>query len=397
MTATSASLADAKAPYSAVPGPDRADAGFVVTYSGTGSWRTQFHATPPNQGGKPDTNDARDTSRQSWSLRYRRAITFPTCGQPADGSPDPCASLTGPTWASGAALMAGRVNHKHVDGLYRQFDRTVKCKLQKRPSLRRRQFAPITVRYLPDSHEIGISVANPLFTTLSLFSSQCPKQGESIDRILDFYAVPGFSFDTAYGADRWFASREVLIPVSVLHGSKQVTIPLRDTPAGTPPRGCAVNDPSFERCKTGGSWSGKLVLKARPASARASAHRTAKAKAKAPLDGNFKGSAGRGHKLTLSVSGRSILLAGFEFGCRGTEGATSLNDIPIKKTKKGFSFGIKAHGSITYADDSASENGAVSISGRFSKTGKSARGVLRVKSKRCHDTGSVKWSARSGR
>jgi hypothetical protein len=51
-----------------------------------------------------------------------------------------------------------------------------------------------------------------------------------------------------------------VIPASVFHRSAKIEIPLRDTAAGTPPKHCAVHDPSFERCKTGGSWRGALTL-----------------------------------------------------------------------------------------------------------------------------------------
>jgi len=72
----------------------------------------------------------------------------------------------------------------------------------------------------------------------------------------------------------------------------------------------------------------------------------------------------------------------------------SLNDISLKKTSKGYKFGLNAHGSITFADDQTDENGKVAISGRFTRSGRKATGVFRVRSPRCGDTGNVKWSAR---
>ena len=229
---------------------------FTVTYKGSGAWRTTFHATPPNDGGKPDTNDAHDTSRQSWSIKFRRALEIPTCG----GDPDPCASVTGLSGASGPTKIAGRVNHKHVDGLYRELDRTVKCKLRKRPSKRRRLDAVLDVRYVPESGSIAIRAGDPLATAVALFPAQCPKQGDSIDRILDFYAMPGFSFADSYGPERWFTSGEVQLPAALFQGPEKVKIKLEDTHRGTPPRRCAVPNPSYERCKTGGSWSGVLTF-----------------------------------------------------------------------------------------------------------------------------------------
>jgi hypothetical protein len=255
-----ASAVAAKSAYTATPGPAQADASFVATYRGAGTWATRFHAHPPNPGGKDDINDARDSSRQSWAIKYKGALAIPECGERPDGSGDPCASLVGVSGASGPTSITGRVNHNHVDGLYRQLDRKVKCRLRKRPSPRRRLDATITLRYIPESQSIGVRASSPLTTTATLFPYQCPQQGDSIDRILDFYAMPGFSFAPPWGPDRWFASREVLIPTRIFHRSSKIGIPLADTRGGRPPKDCAVNDPSFERCKTGGSWKGTLTL-----------------------------------------------------------------------------------------------------------------------------------------
>jgi hypothetical protein len=116
-------------------------------------------------------------------------------------------------------------------------------------------------------------------------------------------------------------------------------------------------------------------------------------KVKAPKSGQYNGHP-RGKDLTLYVSGKSIQLAAFSFKCAATSGRTSLNEIVLKKTSKGYKFGLNAHGNITFADEQPDENGKVSISGRFTLSGKKATGVFRVRSPRCHDTGSIKWSAR---
>jgi hypothetical protein len=116
------------------------------------------------------------------------------------------------------------------------------------------------VRYIPDSDSVGVTAYNPVSTALTLFPAQCPGQGDSIDRVLDFYAQPGFSFSSQYGPDRWFTSHEVVIPSAVLHHSRKITIPLRETKTGTPPHRCAVENPEFEHCRTGGSWRGVLTL-----------------------------------------------------------------------------------------------------------------------------------------
>jgi hypothetical protein len=265
--ATALALLSAAAPasaapgYSTTPGPNRPDARFVVGYVGKGSYATTFHATPPNPGKKPDTNDAHDTSKQSWDIKFRRKLAIPTCGQPQGFGDDPCNSLAGLSGASGPASMTGKVDHKHVDGIYRQLDRTVRCTLRKSTSPKRRLEVSLVTRYIPETNSIGVSVTDPMQTTISLFPTQCPKQGDPIDRILDFYAVPAFSFQQGWDPDRWFASREVIVPSSVFHNSAQVKIPLHLTHAGTPPKHCARRNPSYEKCATGGAWNGVLTLK----------------------------------------------------------------------------------------------------------------------------------------
>jgi hypothetical protein len=113
-----------------------------------------------------------------------------------------------------------------------------------------------------------------------------------------------------------------------------------------------------------------------------------------PRSGKYSGLARAHRKLTLWVSGRSVQLVAFQFKCGTAMGATSLNDIRLRRTPTGYRFGIRAHGSITFSDNQTDENGAVDIAGRFSLNAKAVRGTLRVRSPRCHDTGSVHWSAR---
>jgi hypothetical protein len=260
--AASGSAAPPAKPYTTEPSAYRAHARFVVTYKGTGDWKTDFHATPPNPGGDPDTNDAHDSSTQNWQLRFRRQFVLPPCGAPAGGGPDPCAGVGGLDGAGGATSAVGRIDHTHVDGLYRELDRKVKCQVGKDTEPGRRLDASLRVRYFGSSRAIAVTALNPVVTLLTEMPTACPDQGDSIDRILDNYFSPGFSFDSRYDAYRWFTSRTIVIPASVVHRSSVIRIPLADTPRGTPPKGCAVQNPAYERCTTGGSWSGVLTLRA---------------------------------------------------------------------------------------------------------------------------------------
>jgi hypothetical protein len=119
----------------------------------------------------------------------------------------------------------------------------------------------------------------------------------------------------------------------------------------------------------------------------------AKQSVKAPKSGQYNGYP-RGKPLTLYVSGKSIELAAFSYKCADTTGRTSLDAIALKKTKKGYRFAFSGRGSISFADGQTDENGKMSISGRFARSGKKATGVFRVRSPRCHDTGNIKWSAK---
>ena len=113
---------------------------------------------------------------------------------------------------------------------------------------------------------------------------------------------------------------------------------------------------------------------------------------KAPKSGKFKATTAIGkHPVTVYISGKSIQIVAIEFRCKETLGRTSISDIKLKKTKKGYRFSIDAHGIVSYADEGTDENGAIGIAGRFSKDGKKLTGLLHVKTPRCGGTGNLKW------
>jgi hypothetical protein len=262
LLATLVGSAAAKPPYTSERSAYRAQARFNVTYNGSGQWETDFHATPPNDGGDPDTNDAHDSSTQSWQLRFAERFVLPPCGAPAGGGSDPCAGTGGLDGARGATSATGKIDHTHVDGLYRELDRKVKCQVAASTKPKQQLDASLRIRYFPRSKAIAVTAFNPVVTVLLALPGVCPDQGDSIDRIFDNYFSPGFSFASGYDAYRWFTARTIVIPASEVHRSSVIRIPLGDTARGTPPRGCAVQHPEYERCTTGGSWSGVLTLRA---------------------------------------------------------------------------------------------------------------------------------------
>ncbi len=247
--------------YTTSPAPYLANPQFMVTYRGSGTWRTRYRSAPPNRGGKPDKNSARDSSSQAWQLRFVRRVAIPPC-QPL-GRSDPCSGLSGVTGATGPTAAAGRIRHVHVDGLYRSLNATTNCRLRKNTRRGGRVYASIGLRYAPESQTVVATAYNPVTTVLTLLPGTCPNRVDSIDRLLDNYFTPGFSFASSYGPDRWFTSRGVAIPVAVFHRSATITVRLARTRAGTPPRHCAVRDRSIEHCTTGGSWRGVLTFQRR--------------------------------------------------------------------------------------------------------------------------------------
>src|ERR1700761_9578612 len=66
--------------YTIVPGSYTPQPSFVVTYDGSGSWRTVYHSEPPDPGGAHDTNDAHDSSTEHWSLRFTQPLAITRCG-----------------------------------------------------------------------------------------------------------------------------------------------------------------------------------------------------------------------------------------------------------------------------------------------------------------------------
>ncbi|MEA2353398.1 MAG: hypothetical protein QOJ14_1812 [Thermoleophilaceae bacterium] len=141
------------------------------------------------------------------------------------------------------------------------------------------------------------------------------------------------------------------------------------------------------RATTAASLAAAALVLAVPAGVQAGSS------VKAPKDGNYSGATEHGGTLTVKISGKSIEIAAIQFKCHDTVGHTSLQDIPLKKTKRGYKFGINAHSIVSYDDGYPDENAPVEIWGRFFRGGKAAKGTVRVRAPRC-GTGLLAWRIR---
>jgi hypothetical protein len=243
------------APYEATPAAVQDAPTYAVRYTGSSHTRTRYRGTPPNAGGDPDHNAARDTSRTGWALTFRAPLAIPTCG----GEPDPCASVAGASGASGRTSASGTIDHQHRDGLYRQLDASERCSVAARGLPRTGLQARIDVVFDAARGGFVVTARNPVSLALILLPPVCPGHTDGIDRILDNYFTPGFSFSQDYGADRWFTSASVLVPTDAWHASSRIRLRLGPTAAGRPPADCAKRY-RYEHCRTGGSWSGVLTF-----------------------------------------------------------------------------------------------------------------------------------------
>jgi hypothetical protein len=116
---------------------------------------------------------------------------------------------------------------------------------------------------------------------------------------------------------------------------------------------------------------------------------------KAPKSGKYPGATATKRPLTLYISGKQVLYVTFEFACNKTVSATSgLQSIALKRTDKGYKFSIAAHGIVSYHDGEPEQNGAIRVSGQFTRSGKTVTGRIRVRTPRCPTTNYVDWHAR---
>jgi hypothetical protein len=142
-------------------------------------------------------------------------------------------------------------------------DARVSCRVRYATRARTDLHAAIGLRYSASARTVAVTAFNPVADALLLLPRGCRSRPDGLDRIYDSYFEPGFSFASGFGADRWLQSAAVAIPAAMFHRSEEIAIPLGSTRAGTPPRGCAVQHPSYERCRTGGRWAGVLLFRRR--------------------------------------------------------------------------------------------------------------------------------------
>jgi hypothetical protein len=221
-----------------------------VSYRGGGTYHTVYRSHPPNPGGRPDSDSASDSSSQRWSLRFTDPLTVGNCARAGCSS-----TLLG---ATGSTSSAGRIDHVHRDGLFRQLDAAARCRVAYATPRGERLRAAIRFSY-SRTGLLTIVALDPVSEAVELLPQSCPGQGDSIDGIGDNYFDPGFSSAPGWGPARWFRSKPMSVRVSLIQRQGIVRLRVAGDPAGRPPRGCAVRH-SFESCTTGGSWTGTLTL-----------------------------------------------------------------------------------------------------------------------------------------
>lgn len=95
----------------------------------------------------------------------------------------------------------------------------------------------------------------------------------------------------------------------------------------------------------------------------------------------------------LSVAGRSIQIAAFDFDCGETKARISVNGIRIRKARGRWRFTARLNGIVTYADERPDENGRLRVTGRFSRSARLVTGTLRVTTPACGTTREQQWRA----
>lgn len=132
---------------------------------------------------------------------------------------------------------------------------------------------------------------------------------------------------------------------------------------------------------------GLVLLHAAPAAAAA-------AEVRKPRAGTtFTGSPGR---MEIVVGASGLDLVAFSVPCGKTTARAALNGVQLARTRRGYELAFRGKAGFTYADDDSGANGSVTLAGRFSTTGKSARGTLWVRLARC-GTRQIRWTARQDR
>jgi hypothetical protein len=160
-------------------------------------------------------------------------------------------------------MVTGRINHRHIDGLFAADNRLLRCRVAFRTAHDLPLHATVELRYRAARQTLSITTLDPVTDAVTDAPQQCPAQGDSIDGLYDNYFTPGFSFATGFGPDRWFRSATVTVPLRELRRSSRLRISLHQTRTGTPPRGCRVPARAYERCTAIGGWSGALELRRR--------------------------------------------------------------------------------------------------------------------------------------
>jgi hypothetical protein len=118
---------------------------------------------------------------------------------------------------------------------------------------------------------------------------------------------------------------------------------------------------------------------------------------KAPKNGaTYSGMTAEKLRVSLRIQGKAIEVLAVKFNCKGTIGRTSFSAIPLRKTRRGYAFGIMMYGIVTYEDpERTDENAQVRVSGRFgAETARRVTGKISLKTPECGTTKTMEWHAR---
>jgi hypothetical protein len=115
---------------------------------------------------------------------------------------------------------------------------------------------------------------------------------------------------------------------------------------------------------------------------------------KAPKSGSsYEGKTEKGRAVALSIDGKAVGFFFAAFSCDGTIARMSIQDIPLKRTKHGYKFGIHAYAHVGFDDGAPEQDGPAIVWGRFGRQARRAAGHVSVGVQRC-ESGRLDWTVK---